>query len=80
VIDRFEVSGGAFATAVDVDGTSVSFAHLDTGGVRVELVEYDPAGEDRTGVDLNRPGPPTAAWRSTSSTPSSPTRRKASRR
>lgn len=53
VLDRFEVAGDAFATAVDVPGASGSFAHLDADGVRVELVEYDPAGDDHTGADLN---------------------------
>jgi len=54
VLDRFGVSGEAFATAVDVPEASASFAHLD-GGVRVELVDYDPAGDD-AGTALNRPG------------------------
>ncbi|QLD87532.1 VOC family protein [Natronomonas salina] len=56
VRDRFEVAGDAFATAVDVPGASGSFAHLDADGVRVELVEYEPAGDDHTGAELNQPG------------------------
>ena len=56
VLDRFEVAGDAFATAVGVPGAEGSFAHLDGDGVRVELVEYEPAGEDRTGAGLNQPG------------------------
>lgn len=53
---RFEVSGEAFQTAVDVEGASARFVHLEGGGVRLELVEYDPAAEASDDPDLNRPG------------------------
>lgn len=53
---RFTVSGEAFATGVDVPDATGSFAHLDAGGVRVELVEYDPEGDDHAGTALNQPG------------------------
>lgn len=56
VLDRFTVSGAAFSDAVDVDGATGRFAHLDGGRVRVELVEYEPVGSDATGDDLNQPG------------------------
>ena len=56
VLDRFSVSGEAFATGVDVEGATGRFAHLDAGDARVELVEYEPEGEDRTGGELNQPG------------------------
>lgn len=56
VLDRFEVSGEAFATAVDVAGATGSFAHLDADGARLELVEYDPGGELVDPPALNRPG------------------------
>ncbi|MFC6823617.1 VOC family protein [Halopelagius fulvigenes] len=56
VIDRFTVSGDAFATAVGVDGATGRFAHLDADGVRVELVEYDPAGEDVPTEEVNHSG------------------------
>ncbi|SNZ03766.1 Catechol 2,3-dioxygenase [Natronoarchaeum philippinense] len=56
VSSRFTVGGEAFSTGVDVAGATGSFAHLDAGGARVELVEYDPEGEDATGDALNRPG------------------------
>lgn len=56
VTARFEVAGDAFATAVDVEDASARFVHLDADGVRIEVVEYDPAGADRVGADLNRPG------------------------
>ena len=56
VRDRFEVGGEAFATAVDVPGATGSFAHLDAGDARVELVEYDPPGDDRPPADLNQSG------------------------
>ncbi|WP_178917149.1 VOC family protein [Natronomonas gomsonensis] len=55
VISRFEVGGEAFATAVDVEGASGTFAHLDADGVRIELVEYDPEGTASTSA-LNQPG------------------------
>lgn len=55
-VTRFRVEGEAFETAVGVDGATGRFAHLDAGGVRVELVEYDPEGPDATGGAINRPG------------------------
>jgi len=56
VIDRFEVAGEAFATAVGVPDATGRFAHLDGGGVRVELVEYEPQGDAVERADLNQPG------------------------
>lgn len=56
VLDRFTVGGDAFATAVDVAGASARFAHLDADGVRVELVEYEPAGDERPKPELNQSG------------------------
>jgi len=56
VLDRFSVSGEAFATGVGVPGATGSFAHLDAGGARVELIEYEPVGDDRRGGDVNDPG------------------------
>ncbi|WP_338738030.1 VOC family protein [Haloplanus salilacus] len=54
--DRFSVSGPAFSDAVDIDGATGRFVHLDGDGVRIELVEYDPEGPDATGGAINRPG------------------------
>lgn len=56
VLDRFEVSGEAFAEVTSVDGAAGSFIHLDAGDVRLELVEYDPVGAERTRSDINQPG------------------------
>jgi catechol 2,3-dioxygenase-like lactoylglutathione lyase family enzyme len=56
VLARFTVSGGGFETGVGVEDATGSFAHLDAGGARVELVEYDPEGTDRTGGKVNQPG------------------------
>ncbi|WP_136718176.1 VOC family protein [Halorientalis salina] len=56
VLARFSIGGEAFATGVGVDGASADFAHLDADGARVELVEYDPEGDDDTGGDVNQPG------------------------
>jgi len=56
VLDRFTVSGEAFSTGVGVEGATGSFAHLDAGDARIELVEYDPAGDERSAGRVNRPG------------------------
>ena len=54
--ERFSVAGEAFSTAVDVDGATGRFAHFTLDGARIELVEYDPAGADATGSEVNQPG------------------------
>lgn len=56
VINRFSVGGEAFADAVDVEGGSADFAHLEADGVRIELVEYDPRAQDVPEAGLNQPG------------------------
>jgi catechol 2,3-dioxygenase-like lactoylglutathione lyase family enzyme len=56
VLVRFSVAGDAFETGVGVDGASANFAHLDASGVRLELVEYEPIGDDRRGDSVNDPG------------------------
>jgi catechol 2,3-dioxygenase-like lactoylglutathione lyase family enzyme len=56
VLDRFSVSGEAFATGVGVDGASGEFVHLDADGARVELIEYDPDGEDASATAVNQTG------------------------
>jgi catechol 2,3-dioxygenase-like lactoylglutathione lyase family enzyme len=56
VLTRFSVGGEAFATGVDIDGASADFAHLDAGDARVELVSYEPEGEQRPEPRLNEPG------------------------
>jgi catechol 2,3-dioxygenase-like lactoylglutathione lyase family enzyme len=56
LLTRFTVSGAAFADGVGVAGATGSFAHLDAGGARVELVEYDPEGEAVSEGLVNRPG------------------------
>ncbi len=56
VLSEFSVGGEAFATGVGVDGASAEFAHLDAGDARVELVEYDPAGEAVAESELNQSG------------------------
>jgi catechol 2,3-dioxygenase-like lactoylglutathione lyase family enzyme len=55
-IERFGVSGEAFSEAVGVKGASGSFAHLEGGGARIELVEYDPEGETRPRPTVDQPG------------------------
>jgi len=56
VLAEFSVAGDAFETGVGIDGASAAFAHLDCGSVRLELVAYEPAGEDRPAAELNQPG------------------------
>ena len=56
VLDRFSVSGEAFATGVGVADAGADFAHLDAGDTRVELVAYDPAGDDATAQSVNQSG------------------------
>ncbi|ELY76750.1 VOC family protein [Natrinema pallidum] len=56
VTDRFSVGGEAFADAVDVDGASAEFAHLEADGIKIELVEYDPEARGSPAAGLNQPG------------------------
>ena len=56
VLAEFSVGGEAFADAVDVDGATGSFAHLDAGGARIELVAYDPEAAGSDPPELNRSG------------------------
>ena len=56
LLAEFEVGGDAFAEAVAVPDANASFAHLDAGGCRLELVAYDPEGEPSEPTDVNRPG------------------------
>jgi catechol 2,3-dioxygenase-like lactoylglutathione lyase family enzyme len=56
VLDRFSVSGEEFAEGVDVPGATGEFAHLDAGSVRVELVAYDPEGEETHAETVNQSG------------------------
>jgi catechol 2,3-dioxygenase-like lactoylglutathione lyase family enzyme len=56
VLTRFTVGGDAFATGVGVEDASAEFAHLDAGGARLELVEYEPEGDAHERPELNRPG------------------------
>ena len=56
LLDRFTVSGEGFAAGVGVPGATGQFAHLDAGGARVELVEYDPEGADAAAEAVNQRG------------------------
>lgn len=56
VLSRFSVSGEEFATGVGVEGAAGTFAHLDAGTARVELVEYEPEGDNATGGAINQAG------------------------
>ena len=55
-IAAFSVDGDAFATGVDIENASAEFVHLDLGSVRLELVAYEPTGNDRLPADLNDVG------------------------
>jgi len=56
VLSRFSASGEEFATGVGVEEAAGTFAHLDAGTARVELVEYEPEGDDATGAAINQVG------------------------
>lgn len=55
-IAEFSVDGDAFATGVDIPDASATFVHLDLGSVRLELVAYEPAGDEPTPSELNDAG------------------------
>jgi len=55
-IAEFSVDGDAFATGVDIDNARADFVHLDLGSIRLELVAYEPVGDDRSPADLNDGG------------------------
>lgn len=56
VIDEFTLSGEGIGRAIDVPGVSGRFVHLDAGGSRVELIEYDPAGSETGPEAINQVG------------------------
>ena len=56
VAAEFTVAGDGIATAVDADGVTGEFAHLDAGDGVVELVEYDPAGDDASADAITQRG------------------------
>jgi catechol 2,3-dioxygenase-like lactoylglutathione lyase family enzyme len=56
VLSEFESTGESFATGVGVPNATGKFAHLDAGGARVELIEYEPAGEPCTAESVNQRG------------------------
>lgn len=56
VLSRFSVTGESFAAGVGVPDATGRFAHLDAGGARVELVEYEPAGSNATADSVNQAG------------------------
>ncbi|EMA36539.1 Glyoxalase/bleomycin resistance protein/dioxygenase [Halococcus hamelinensis 100A6] len=56
VAAEFTLSDEEFAAAVAVEGATGKFAHLDAGGSRVELIEYEPEGETVGETMVNQPG------------------------
>lgn len=56
VADEFTLADDGIGTAIDVDGATGDFVHLDAGGARVELIEYDPSGDDATADSINQVG------------------------
>ena len=56
VADRFRVGGEAFSDAVGVGDARGEFVHLEADGIRLELVEYDPAARAAPAGGLNQPG------------------------
>ena len=56
VAEEFTLSGDGIATAIDAEGVTGNFVHLNAGDALVELIEYDPAGDDSRGNAVNRLG------------------------
>lgn len=56
VADEFTLSGEGLSTAIDAPGVTGDFAHLDAGDAIVELIEYEPAGDDASGDAVNQLG------------------------
>ncbi|WP_323173770.1 VOC family protein [Natrialba sp. PRR66] len=57
VADEFTVAGPELADAIDVDGASGAFVHLEgSRNCRVELVEFEPAVREVPAAGLNQPG------------------------
>ncbi|NHN60079.1 MULTISPECIES: VOC family protein [Halorussus] len=61
VTDEFTLAEDGIGTAIGVDGATGDFVHLDAGGdegdgTRIELIEYDPAGEDCIADAINQVG------------------------
>ncbi|MFC6615052.1 VOC family protein [Halopenitus salinus] len=56
VAAEFTLDGEGIATAIGVEDVTAKFAHLDAGGARIELVEYEPAGEAVRAETVNQLG------------------------
>lgn len=56
VVAEFTLSGEGIGNAIGVDGAVGDFVHLDAGGTRVELIEYEPAGSEVRAEAVNQVG------------------------
>lgn len=56
VAAEFTLAEDGIGTAIDVDGVTGEFVHLDAGGTIVELIEYEPAGADGAADAINQTG------------------------
>ncbi|WP_435176415.1 VOC family protein [Halorussus sp. AFM4] len=61
VADEFTLTEDGIGTAIGVDGATGEFVHLEACGddgddTRIELIEYDPAGDDCTAGAINQVG------------------------
>lgn len=56
IADEFTLGDDGIATAIDVEEVTGNFVHLDAGSARVELIEYDPAGDAITADAINQRG------------------------
>jgi glyoxylase I family protein len=56
VIEEFTLTEKGIGTAIDVAGVVGEFVHLDTGESRLELIEYDPVGDDARPEAINQIG------------------------
>ncbi len=56
VLAEFSVSGEAFETGVGLEAASARFVHLKASSIRLELVEYEPTGDQCEPPQLNDQG------------------------
>lgn len=52
----FTLADKGIATAINVDGVTGDFVHLDAGGALVELIKYNPSDGDCTAEAINQHG------------------------
>jgi glyoxylase I family protein len=56
VVEEFRLEEKGIGTAIGVDGVAGDFVHMDAGSTRLELIEYEPTGEDGRAGAINDRG------------------------